>query len=211
MEAFYAGYESLLSSEWDFIVKLDGDVGLPPDYFAECFERFRRDSMLGMCGGLMYRIENGREKLERHPLLHVRGPIKLYRRSCWEAIGGLIKAPGWDTVDELQANRLGWRTRTFPELKVIHYRPTGAAQGAWRDSVKRGTAEYVSGYHPAFMFAKCAQRLFTRPYLVVGLGQAYGYLRGLVAGIPRVEDPALIAYVRRQQIRRLLGRENIWK
>ena len=30
MEAFYAGYKSLNSLDWDFIVKLDGDVGLIP-------------------------------------------------------------------------------------------------------------------------------------------------------------------------------------
>jgi glycosyltransferase involved in cell wall biosynthesis len=211
MEAFYDGYHSLSSADWDFIVKLDGDVGLPDDYFEQCFARFREDPRLGMCGGVMYRIEDGVEKLESHPLLHVRGPIKLYRRPCWDAIGGLIKAPGWDTVDEIQANRLGWKTRSFPDIKVIHYRPTGAAQGVWKDSVKNGRSDYISGYHPLFMAAKCAQRLFRRPFGAVGLGQAYGYVTGYLNGIPRVQDQGLIRYIRQQQMRRLLGLESIWK
>jgi glycosyltransferase involved in cell wall biosynthesis len=211
MEAFYDGYEALTCANWQFIVKLDGDVGLQPDYFAQCFERFRRDPALGMCGGMMYRLDDGEEHLESHPLMHVRGPIKLYRRECWNAIGGLIKAPGWDTVDELQANRRGWRTRSFPELKVIHYRPTGAAQGAWKDSVKNGRADFVSGYHPLFMAAKCVQRLFERPYAVRGIGQACGYASGYLKRLPRVSDRELIKYVRQQQIRRLLGMSSIWK
>ena len=38
-EAFYSGYEGLRSDDWDFIVKLDGDVGLEPDYFERCFRQ----------------------------------------------------------------------------------------------------------------------------------------------------------------------------
>jgi glycosyltransferase involved in cell wall biosynthesis len=211
MEAFYLGYECLSSPDWDFIVKLDGDVGLPVDYFERCFQRFSEDSSLGMCGGVMYRLDDGAPKLESHPLMHVRGPIKLYSRPCWDAIGGLIRAPGWDTVDEIQANRRGWHTRSFPDLKVIHYRPTGAAQGAWKNSVKNGRADYISGYHPIFMAAKCGRRLFEKPYFVVGVGQAYGYLTGYLRRIPQVDDPGLIRYLRRQQMRRMFRMASIWK
>ena len=210
MESFYDGYQALTVTDWDCIVKLDGDVGLPPDYFERCFQRMRADPRLGICGGVMYRLVNGTEELEQHPLVHVRGPIKLYRRDCWNAIGGLIQAPGWDTVDELQANRLGWRTRSFPDLAVIHYRATGAAAGAWRDSMKNGTADYVSGYHPVFMAAKCVHRLLTRPYVVVGVGQAVGYVSGYLRRLPQVPDRALISYVRQQQMLRLFGRRSIW-
>src|SRR6202011_5012876 len=33
MEAFYEGYNALDSSDWDFIVKLDGDLTFDCDYF----------------------------------------------------------------------------------------------------------------------------------------------------------------------------------
>ena len=211
MEAFYDGYRSLGSADWEFIAKLDGDVGLGPDYFERCFVRFNQDPKLGICGGMMYCLKNGTLKLESNPVFHVRGPIKLYRRSCWEAIGGLIKAPGWDTVDEVQANRLGWRTKSFPDLQVIHYRPTGAEQGAWRDGVKMGRAAYISGYHPVFMTAKCVKRLFQKPYVVVAIAHGYGFATGYLKRIPQVKDRGLIRYIRTQQIRRLLLLESIWK
>jgi biofilm PGA synthesis N-glycosyltransferase PgaC len=211
MQAFYTGYEALGSRDWDFIVKLDGDVGLNPDYFERCFERFNEDPKLGMCGGAMYCIKAGKMHLEPHPLLHVRGPIKLYRRQCWDDIGGLINAPGWDTVDEIQANRLGWHTKTFLDLKAIHYRPTGAAQGAWRNSVKLGRADFISGYHPVFEIVKCFARLFRKPFVVNAIAQAYGFFSGYTKRIPRVEDPALVRYIRNQQMRRLLMMKSIWK
>ena len=53
MEAFYDGYQSLEFAGWDFVLKLDGDVGLEPDYFERCFERFNQDPKLGICGGVM--------------------------------------------------------------------------------------------------------------------------------------------------------------
>jgi biofilm PGA synthesis N-glycosyltransferase PgaC len=211
MEAFYDGYNGLKSKDWEFIVKLDGDVGLPPDYFEQCFERFNKDPKLGMCGGMMYCHKGGQLKLETHPEFHVRGPIKLYRRQCWEAIGGLIKAPGWDTVDEVQANRFGWRTKSFVEIKVVHRRPTGAVQGVWRDGVKMGRAAYVCGYHPVFMLVKCAKRMFAKPYVMSSIAHGYGFFSGYFKGIPQFEDRGLIRYLRTQQIQRLLLRESIWK
>jgi glycosyltransferase involved in cell wall biosynthesis len=211
MEAFHDGFHRLASGDWEFIAKLDGDVLLEPDYFERCFERFDVDPTLGMCGGMMYCIVDGDLKLESHPIFHVRGPIKLYRRACWEAIGGLIKAAGWDTVDEVQANRLGWHTRSFPDLRVIHLRPTGAVQGYWRDGVKMGKAAYIAGYHPIFMLAKCVKRLFQRPYVLCAIAHGYGYASSLLTRVPRVEDRALIQYIRHQQMRRLFFLKSMWK
>jgi biofilm PGA synthesis N-glycosyltransferase PgaC len=211
VEAFYDGYRRLVFQDWDFVVKLDGDVGLDPDYFEQCFERFKQDPLLGICGGVMYCMIDGKLQRESHPMFHVRGPIKLYKRSCWNGIGGLIQAAGWDTVDEVQANRLGWRTKTFADLKVIHQRPTGAALGAWKDGVKMGRAAYICGYHPLFMAAKFMKRLFARPYFISALSHGYGFISSYWKRVRRVEDPDLIRYLRSQQLRRLLLLDSIWK
>jgi poly-beta-1,6-N-acetyl-D-glucosamine synthase len=160
---------------------------------------------------MMYCIKCGELRLETHPTFHVRGPIKLYRRRCWDDIGGLIKAAGWDTVDEVQANRFGWKTQSFPDIKVIHLKPTGAVQGFWRDGVKMGRAAYISGYHPLFMVAKCIKRLKQKPYFLSAIAHGYGYFSNAARRAPRVEDPALIRYVRSQQMRRLFLLESIWK
>jgi poly-beta-1,6-N-acetyl-D-glucosamine synthase len=209
--AFNEGYELIDSKEWEFLVKLDADLSFSPDYFERCFEEFKREPRLGIGGGGIYHLENGTLKLEPNPNFHVRGATKIYRRQCWEKLGGLVLAPGWDTIDELKANMLGWSTRTFPELKLLHFRFTGAADGAWKDSVKNGFANYVTGYHPIFMLVKCLKRLGSRPYLTGSIGLAWGYLRGYLKRASRVQDPDLIAYTRSQQLRRLLHLQTIWK
>jgi biofilm PGA synthesis N-glycosyltransferase PgaC len=211
IEAFNAGYNALQCDDWDFIVKLDGDLTFAPDYFEKCLEHFNRESELGIGGGEIYHSLGGELKLEANPRFHVRGATKIYRRACWERIGGLWMAPGWDTIDEVKANMMGWKTYSFPELRLIHHRFTGSAEGLLHDRVKHGLACYISGYHPLFMAAKCASRLVQRPYAIGAAAIFYGFLKGYLTRAPRVNDLRMIDYLRTQQLRRLAGLETIWK
>jgi biofilm PGA synthesis N-glycosyltransferase PgaC len=211
VEAFYDGYNSLHCNDWDFVVKLDGDLSLAGTYFEKCFEYFESDPKLGVGGGEIYHDLGGVQTLEPNPKFHVRGATKIYRRACWEAIGGLLRAPGWDSIDELKANMLGWKSYSFEELHVVHHRLTGSADGAVRDRVKHGVACYISGYHPLFVAASCFRRFFQKPYVIGSAAMCYGFLKGYFTGIARVDDAPLIKYLRTQQLRRLCGLETIWK
>lgn len=211
VEAFNDGLKALSVADWDFIVKLDGDLTFDREYFEKCLEEFRNDAQLGVGGGVICYLENGTKLFEECPAFHVRGASKIYRRECWDAIGGFWPAPGWDTMDEVKANRLGWNTRSFRELHLIHHRYTGSADGVWGGFVKNGRANYICGYHPLFMVSKCLMRLKRRPYLIGSLGLFYGYVSGYVKRIPQVSDRETVIYLRRQQLGRLWGSETIWR
>ena len=211
VEAVYEGIDALQSDDWDFIVKLDGDLTFAPDYFEKCFEHFSAQPRLGIGGGEIYHEVDGKLCVEANPKFHVRGATKIYRRACWQAIGGLLTAPGWDTIDEVKANMLGWNTRAFPDLRLLHHRFTGSADGQLRDNIKHGVACYVSGYHPLFVAASCVYRLFHKPYLIGSIAIGYGFLKGIVTHMPRVNDSKFIGYIRAQQLRRLCGLQTIWK
>ena len=212
IEAFYDGFHALTRTDWDFMSKLDGDLSFEPDYFASAFERFAAEPKIGIGGGVLYYFAaDGQKILERHPVFHVRGGVKIYRRACWDALGGLWVGPGSDLMDETKANMLGWITRSFTDVPMIHHRPTGESYGRWGGSVKDGKIDWVTGYHPLFLLAKWASRLVRKPYVVGSLGLAYGYFSARLQGMPRVDDPELIRYVRRQQLARLFGGETIWK
>jgi biofilm PGA synthesis N-glycosyltransferase PgaC len=211
VEAFNDGYNSLGCRNWDFIVKFDGDLSFHPDYFQKCFDYFEQEPGLGIGGGGIYHVVDEQEHLEPCPAFHVRGATKIYRKACWEALGGLWPAPGWDTFDEVKANRLGWSTRSFSDLRLTHHRVTGTADGIWAGLVKNGRANYICGYHPLFMLGKCVRRVFGRPYIIGSIALAYGFLTGYWKRIPQVNDPLTIAYLRRQQLGRLSGAATIWK
>lgn len=212
VEAFYDGMARLGTEPFNYLVKFDGDLAFEPDYFERCFERFDQNPRLGIGGGTICRRDGDNLVIEStgDPAFHVRGATKIYRRACWDQLGGLIKAPGWDTVDELKANMLGWQTMTFPELKVHQLKDTGSADGSWRNWVKNGVANYNSGYHPVFMAAKCVRRLFRRPYGLGGTALAWGYIKGCVDRAGGAIDPELVTYVHRQQINCLLGKPSLW-
>ena len=213
MEAFKDGYAALTCQDWEFIVKLDGDLSFDDDYFEKCFERFDREPRLGVGGGVIYdQMPDGTQKFELGgPTFHVRGATKIYRRSCWEDIGGLWSVTGWDTLDEVKANMRGWVTRSFADVRLVQHRATGTAEGQWRNLVKNGKANYISGYHPLFMLAKCISRLRRRPYLAGSIALAYGFITGYLKRAPQVNDPELIRYLRAAQLGRLWGRETIWR
>jgi len=211
IEAFYSGFDALTSTDWQFMCKLDGDLSFAPDYFASSFRKFEENPRLGIGGGMLYHQENGVRTLETHPLFHVRGGTKIYKRDCWDAMGGLWVGPGSDTLDDVKANMLGWTSASFPDILVNHHRWTGASFGKWGGITKNGKTDYVSGYHPLFLFAKCAKRLFERPYLWGSLALGYGYLAARWQNMPQVDDPRLIKYLQSQQLAKLMGRETIWK
>jgi glycosyltransferase involved in cell wall biosynthesis len=211
VDAFNDGYRALTCGDWDFMTKFDGDLTFETDYFEKCFDEFYRDDKLGVGGGVICYVLDGLKTFEEAPAFHVRGATKIYRKACWDGIGGFLVAPGWDTMDEVKANSLGWTTRSFPHLHLVHHRDTGAADGLWKTLVKYGRANYICGYHPLFMLSKCFVRLFRKPYVVGSIGLLYGFVSGYVTNIPQVDDPVTIAYLRRQQMSRLLHRETIWR
>lgn len=211
--AFYDGFSRVSFLPWNYLVKLDGDVRIPANYFESLIEEFEHDSTLGICSGEVYNEEDGKLSLDspEDPSFHVRGAAKIYRRTCWEAIGGILKVNGFDCIDNVKARMLGWNTRRFPQPEVIHLRRTGQANGAWRNSFKDGIGANAIGYHPLFMFFKCIRRLLAGRSIIGVAGQLCGFIRGYYGDIPRVNDPALVRYLRRQQMNRLLGKDTIWR
>lgn len=210
--AFNDGYASIDIENWDFIVKLDGDLSFKPDYFEKCFSKFNSDETLGIGGGTILNSRHGEMVIDSagDPPFHVRGATKIYRRVCWDKISPLPPSPGWDTVDEVMANCYGWCTRTFPDIELIQNKPTGGADGHWRNWFKNGLGCYVAGYHPIFMLGKCAKRAFQRPYLIIAAALFLGFCSGYLNRTPQVQDSAVIHYLRKQQIRHLLKRPSIY-
>lgn len=212
MEAVFDGLDHLQTKDWDFLVKLDADLSFAPDYFEQCLARFAENPKLGIGGGTICAQVNGeaREEVRGDPKFHVRGATKIYRRACWQAIGGLIKSTGWDTMDEVKANMLGWESYTFRDLKLVQLKPTGGADGCWRNYYKNGYANYIVGYHPLFMLAKCVKRIPARPFGKISLALWCGYLSGYFKRIPRPADREVVRYLRKQQMKALLLQKSFW-
>lgn len=145
VRAFQKGL-TVLDDSYDFIVKLDADLILPSHYFEHIAHVFAAQPKAGMAGGFAYIEQNGQWVLENlTDKEHIRGAFKAYRKACFEQIGGLKPAMGWDTVDELLCRFFGWEVVTLPQLKVKHLKPTGASYSKTA-RYKQGEAFYRLGY-----------------------------------------------------------------
>ena len=145
IQAFHEG-EKNIDNNYDFIVKADADLIFPIHYFETIIQHFQSDSTIGMVGGFAYIEKNGEWILENlTDKDHIRGAFKSYRKNCFEQIGGLKPAMGWDTVDELLCKFYDWKVVTDESLHVKHLKPTGANYNKTA-RCKQGEAFYRLGY-----------------------------------------------------------------
>ena len=204
VETFYTAYDTI-TCDYDFIVKLDGDLSFDPDYFEALFREFSVRPKLGIAGGGVRERLDGENWIMQTTSDHVRGPTKVYRRKCFDEIGGLVPALGWDGIDEWQARFAGWEAQSFLNLKVYHYRVTGAATGSVKARVEQGYGAHYMGYHPLFMLARGIGHSLKQPYIIGGLAMIGGFFWASLRGQEQLPDPDIIRYVRQTQLKQLGG------
>ena len=202
IRAFQKGLETL-DHDYDIIVKLDADLILPNDYFETILQTFESNPKIGMVGGFAYIERNGQWKLENlTDKDHIRGAFKAYRKKCFEQIGELKPAMGWDTVDELLAQFYGWKVLTLPELQVKHLKPTGANYNK-AARYKQGEAFYSLGYGfwiTAIASAKLAM-MKKKPLLFVDY--MTGFWKAKIAQKEMLVSPEQAKFIRAYRLRKM--------
>lgn len=207
--ALTEGVAQVRNLDYEFLAILDADITLPHDYYEQVFARFEADARLGVASGIYENLIEG----SLHKVLSDRRStpkaVQVFRRACFEQIGGFLplKYGGEDTCACIMARMNGWRSWSFPELKVIHRRPTGVgnATSILRARFVQGLADYGVSTHPLFMFVKSLKRCLCESPIVLGgalrlAGYVYGYLRR----DPRLLPADVARYARREQVRRVL-------
>ena len=153
VEAFYAGLATVDGDDFDFdfLCKLDGDLEVAPDYFARLYALFAADPALGTASGKVYVPRDGAMVLERTSDQFSIGAAKLYRRACFEQIGGFVPEVMWDGIDCHRCRMLGWRAISVPDpaLAITHHRPMGSSHRSIYHGRRRwGRGQFFMGTHP---------------------------------------------------------------
>jgi biofilm PGA synthesis N-glycosyltransferase PgaC len=200
-----------LWNDCDMIFRVDADITFGPTFVQSLLEEFDRDPCLGIAGGTLYEQgRSGQWHEKRTPRFHTRGALKMYSRSCLQAIGAIGSEVGCDTIDEAQAAMLGFTTRSFRHIHARHQRTPGSAAGVLRGRLAAGQAAYRCGYSPLFMAVRVLSHLLAWPPLLGAGWLVAGYLEGYVHGKARAASPELVKFIRRQQVRRLLLMKSVW-
>lgn len=204
--AFNAGYEKVKDLPYDIIGNLDADISFDKDHFEFLARSFEQDPRLGVAGTVFkedgYNSET--DSFEGHR--HVSGQCQLFRRECWDEIGGYIphRAGGIDWMAVTTARMKGWKTESFRERWFFHHRHLGTAErGMFASSFSYGQKDYYLGGHPVWEMFRVLYRATRRPYIIDGVALGLGYCWAFVCRTPRPVTRELMAFHRKEQMLKL--------
>jgi len=204
--AFNAGYEKVKGLRYEIIGNLDADVSFESDHFEFLAARFSEDPTLGVAGTVFreegYNSET--DSFEGHR--HVSGQCQLFRRLCWEEIGGYIphRAGGIDWMAVTTARMKGWKTQSFREKWFFHHRHLGTAErSVFASSFSYGEKDYYLGNHPIWEMFRVAYRSTKRPFILDGLALGMGYCWAFLRRAPRPVSSELMAFHRKEEMTKL--------
>jgi glycosyltransferase involved in cell wall biosynthesis len=205
--AVNAGLEGVQSLEFEIMGNLDADVSFAPDYMEFLMRKFREDPDLGV-GGTPFTQDGGydssKDSFEGEN--YVAGPCQLFRRECFQDIGGYVpnRAGGVDWIAAMTARMKGWKVRSFPEKRFHHYRTLGTAgRGVLRALFSYGEKDYYLGGSMVWQLFRVAYRMTKKPVLAGGLALLCGYCWAAIRRTKRAVTPELMHFHRREQMKKL--------
>ena len=206
VNAFNAGYERVKALEFDIIGNLDADVSFGEDYVEYLLGQFEAMPDLGVAGTHYIEGDFHSYRDSYINVNHVNGQVQVFRRTCFEDIGGYvpIKGGGIDWVAVTTARMKGWTTYSFAERSFYHHRKMGTAEsGELRSRFQYGKKDYFLGGHPLWQLFRSTFQLAKKPYILGGISLFSGYIWCWLTRHERPVSPELMKFHRKEQMERL--------
>lgn len=204
--AFNAGYARVKDMQFDAIGSVDADASFDEGYFSFLLQKLAEDPTFGLIGttfeeksGIMY-------DYRFVSIEYVTGICQLFRRKCFEEIGGYVPVKGGaiDRIANIAVRMKGWKTRTFTEKMYFHHREMSTAQqGKLKARFKDGAKDYSVGSHPIWELCRTLYQMTKAPLIIGGFALLLGYTWSFVRGAQRAVSPEMARFVRREQMQRL--------
>jgi glycosyltransferase involved in cell wall biosynthesis len=205
VHAFNAGRARVADLGFEVIGNLDADVTFEAEHFQFLVAKFAENSQLGVVGA-PFREGTHQYDYRFTNIENVWGGCQLFRRKCFEDIGGYAPVKGGciDHIAVVSARMKGWKTRTFTEKICLHHREMGTAQqGALAAKFKTGAKDYSVGNHPVWQLFRMFYQMTQPPFVMGGLALGSGYAWSMVRRLKRPVSHDLVAFTRREQMQRL--------
>ncbi len=205
VQAFNAGYEVVRDIKYDIIGNLDADITFGEDYFEFLLGIIEQDPLLGVAG-TPYVEDDFQYDYSFTNIEHVSGACQLFRRECFEEIGGYvpIKGGGIDWTAVTTARMKGWKTRTFTEKVCYHHRKIGTGNtNPMGARFRHGRKDYFLGGHPVWQLFRAFYQMKSRPYVIGGLLLFFGYACAWISRMERPVSHELMTFHRKEQMNRL--------
>ncbi|MGH7975348.1 MAG: glycosyltransferase [Limisphaerales bacterium] len=212
-KAINFAYQSAKNLKFDLIGIQDADIApAKTGYYESIIEQFENNPGLGIAGGYIYERKAGIWRCRAgNSDDSVAGGIQMFRRECFEKIGGYtpLHHGGEDWLAQLDAKMAGWEVLACPELHALHYRPTSSAGGHWRGLFRLGLMDASFGSHPLFEIFKCVRRIAAQPIVLGSFLRLCGFFWWKISGRQPVITSEKVAFLRSQQWVKL--KSKIWR
>jgi glycosyltransferase involved in cell wall biosynthesis len=202
-----AAFERVQGLDFEVVGNLDSDVSFEPDYLEYVVGKFALDPKLGVAGTPFTEddgYDSTRDSFEGEN--YVAGPCQLFRRRCFEEIGGYVANPagGVDWIAVMTARMKGWNVRAFPDKRFHHHRSMGTAERSPLNALfSYGEKDYYLGGSPVWQLFRVTYRLVKKPYLTGGFALLLGYAWAAARRVKRPVSPELMRFHRQDQMRKL--------
>ena len=193
--ALAEAYATCAPLSFDYVANLDADITCPPDYYERVMAVMDEDTTIGIAGGAVRNIlpdgrlaPGGFYKPD-----FVAGAVQVFRRTCYEAIGGYKPYGHEDCVAALEAKAQGWTVKNMLDLVVDHHPPWEGYATDIRS--KLPTCLYLGQMHyimrePLWReIPRCIKRCFARPWILGGCAMGAGYVRAALRRETRIPIP----------------------
>lgn len=204
--AVKAGYDRIRGLQFDVVGSLDGDISFDQDYFPLLLQKLAEHQSLGVIGTPFKDSSNRTYDYRFVNIEHVTGCCQVFRRQCFEDIGGYMAVKGGsvDTIAVISARMKGWKTRTFTDTAYLHHRSFGTAQtSALMASFRQGVKDHAIGNHPVWEVFRTVYQATRKPIIAGSIMLASGYLWATLRRMERPVSTELMKFNRREQMERL--------
>lgn len=206
VEAFNAGYARVKDLKYDIIGNIDADISFGPKHFEFLLSKFAENPLLGVAGTAFVEDSSVAYNYKFTNIKHVSGQCQIFKRGCFEEIGGYIpiKGGGIDWTAVTTARMKGWQTRTFTEKIFVHHRSMGTGVSTLLGSrFKFGKQDYYLGGHPVWEVFRCLYQTKNKPIILGGLLLFCGYIWAFLSRVQRPIHRKLVEFRRKEQMHTL--------
>ncbi len=205
-EAFHIGLKHCETVQFEVIGNVDADISFDSDHLEFLLRKFSEEPELGVAGTPFTEsgYDSATDSFEGQK--HVPGQCQLFRRQCFNDIGGYVGNPagGIDWIAATMARMKGWKTCSFPEKRVHHYRVVGTAErGVVAAFFYYGQKDYYLGGAPLWQLFRVCYRITKRPRLIGGLALLIGYCWAMFRRIGHPVSDEMILFHRGEQMNEL--------
>lgn len=196
---------------YDYLAKCDADIFIGNDVIEKLLNKFIENPGIGIAGPIALNSKEISDNFHENAFCDLRknqldptDGLRMYRKACYDEIGGYPITKVSPDLVIAKARIRGWNAKAFNDITIIKLRETGTSVGTWNSSKFKGFRKYYLNYNFLLVILACIYPYIFRKHDYSGLGMFYGYICCLVRREERITDSEIKHYYRNTRLKEII-------